>query len=371
MEETNVTSVAPGVGPGLETPPPSSFLLAFSHWFSGVHGYASIIVCAFGICTNIFNITILTRRDMRTATNLFLCGLAFSDILTMAPYMPFAIHFYCIHDPDEVSPEKYSEGWATFLLITVNLAATTHTISIWLGVSLSVFRFMQMRTPLRGPQAKQRSLQHVKAVTILVYIISTIAMVPNYLTNKIERHDYGNTSLYGLRDLKLATNETEPIVFANVISYAILAKLVPCALMVIFGGSLLYSVGIKGKKRRRRLSSTNSNCKREVRQSKTTRMLLVVMILFLVTEFPQGILILASALVSGFYDNVYMPLGDLMDFIALVNNAINFVLYCIMSQQFRQRFIDMYLKRTSRMKYFEKISLNNQSFTRTIVTDAT
>lgn len=370
MDEPNGTSTVP-TGPDVEDPGSSSVLMAFQQWFSGIHGYASIIVCAFGICTNVFNITILSRRDMRTATNLFLCGLAVSDILTMVPYMPFAIHFYCIHDPAEISPEKYTQGWATFMLISVNLSATTHTISIWLGVSLSVFRFIQMRSPVRGPQAKQRSLQQVKVVTLVVYIGSTLAMVPNYLTNKIERVVLpDNSSLYGLRDLKLASNDTEPIVFANVISYAILAKLVPCALMLIFGGSLLYSVGIKGQKRRRRLSSTNSNCKREVRQSKTTRMLLVVMILFLVTEFPQGILILASALVSGFYHNVYMPLGDLMDFIALVNNAINFVLYCIMSQQFRNRFIDMYIKRTSRFNRFEKISLHNQSLSRTIVTDA-
>jgi hypothetical protein len=54
-------------------------------------------------------------------------------------------------------------------------------------------------------------------------------------------------------------------------------------------------------------------------------MLLVVMILFLITEFPQGILIFLSAVIKGFYHNVYVPLGDLMDAIALGNNAINFV----------------------------------------------
>ena len=35
----------------------------------------------------------------------------------------------------------------------------------------------------------------------------------------------------------------------------------------------------------------------------------------------------------------YMPLGDLMDAMALINSAINFILYCIMSRQFRKTFM--------------------------------
>ena len=78
------------------------------------------------------------------------------------------------------------------------------------------------------------------------------------------------------------------------------------------------------------------------RQAKTIRMLLVVIIKFTLTEFPHGILILFSAIVPDFYTNVYLPLGDFMDLIALVNNAINDLLYCIMSTQFRSKVLQMY-----------------------------
>ena len=49
-----------------------------------------------------------------------------------------------------------------------------------------------------------------------------------------------------------------------------------------------------------------------------------------------------------------------MDFIALLNNAINFVLYCIMSQQFRSRFAQMYLRRRVQLK-----SVNSETMTTT------
>jgi len=36
---------------------------------------------------------------------------------------------------------------------------------------------------------------------------------------------------------------------------------------------------------------------------------------------------------------VYMSLGDLLDILVLINNGINFILYCSMSKQFRDTFI--------------------------------
>lgn len=75
--------------------------------------------------------------------------------------------------------------------------------------------------------------------------------------------------------------------------------------------------------------------------SRTTRMLLVVITLFLVTELPQAVLIVLSATIPGFFLEVYVPLGDIMDMVALVNNGINFLLYCIMSRDFRTTLLDM------------------------------
>lgn len=306
---------------------------------------------------------------MRSPTNMMLTWLAVSDILTMVPYIPFAVHFYCVYDPMSQEPEKFTKGWTAYMLILVNLAATTHTISIWLGVAIAVFRFLQLRTTASGPIVKRRNMKQAKTVIITVYILSAVFLIPNYLTNKIEAVEMpNNKTLYVLKDLKLATNETDTIVLVNVLVYSTVAKIIPCVLMVIFGGSLLYNLAIKGKHRRHRLSAHGLGTKREIRQTKTTRMLLVVLILFLLTEFPQGILIFLSATVKDFYNTVYTPLGDLMDFIALVNNAINFVLYCSMSQQFRSRFLQMYLRKKAKFKKLDKLSLTH-SFNKTLFTD--
>ena len=78
--------------------------------------------------------------------------------------------------------------------------------------------------------------------------------------------------------------------------------------------------------------------------NRTTGMLLAIVALFLLTELPQGILTLCNIFISNFYIDVYWQLGDLLYMLALVNNSINFVLYCTMSRQFRDAFRDVFCR---------------------------
>ncbi|XP_052820065.1 G-protein coupled receptor dmsr-1-like [Mya arenaria] len=333
-----------------------SALTVFGGWFTSIHGYSSLTVCCFGIPTNLINISVLSRKDMRNPTNAILCWLAVADLLTMIPYVAFVIHFYCAFDPYDYSPEKFTFPWAVYMLFLINFVATTHTISNWLGVSLAVFRFVQLRSTTKGPVAKRRLYNTILKVIAGIYVCSCLVLVPNYMTNKIVEYTdiTTNKTAYFIEDIKLGTNDTQPIVVVNVLTYSILTKIVPCILMTVFSGSLLISLNLSGRQRRRRLSVTSTNVRRERRQTKTTRMLLVVIILFLVTEFPHGLLIIISAVVPNFYYTVYSPLGDLMDLVALVNNAINFLLYCIMSTQFRTKFFEMYFNKLSSFKDRER-----------------
>lgn len=76
--------------------------------------------------------------------------------------------------------------------------------------------------------------------------------------------------------------------------------------------------------------------------NRTTKMLVTVVVLFLITEFSQGVLNLISGFSQNFVNNVYIPLGDFLDILALINNAINFILYCSMSKQFRDTFLKIF-----------------------------
>ena len=85
---------------------------------------------------------------------------------------------------------------------------------------------------------------------------------------------------------------------------------------------------------------------------RTTWLFTVILILFLLAEFPivnhrliliqpktnclKGILGLLSAILGKqFFITCYNPLGEIMDMVTLINSGVNFLLYCLMSSQFR------------------------------------
>ncbi|KAH3741279.1 hypothetical protein DPMN_048001 [Dreissena polymorpha] len=80
----------------------------------------------------------------------------------------------------------------------------------------------------------------------------------------------------------------------------------------------------------------------------------MLLVVFLLTEFPHGMLILISATMPDFYYRVCLPLGDLTDIIALINNAIHFLRYCIMRTQFRTKFLQMYFNKKTSFEDMER-----------------
>ena len=114
-------------------------LLALHNWYQRYHGYLASIVCIFGIIANTLNIIVLTRPNMVSSTNCILTGLAVSDGLTMAAYLPFALRFYVLYGLDW-NPERNSYAAINYMLFFACFSVVVHSISIWLTVALAVFR---------------------------------------------------------------------------------------------------------------------------------------------------------------------------------------------------------------------------------------
>ena len=321
-------------------------LETFSLWYRNYHGYLATVVCAFGILANILNIVVLTRKNMISATNCILTGLAVSDGLTMVAYMPFALRFYVLYGTDP-TPERNTLGAIRFMLFYACFSVVVHTVSIWLTVTLATFRYIFIKHPRHGQVLC--SLHRAKIAVFLVYIVTLLVCIPNFVTITVRGHatSHTNGTIYvWIVDFKTETEIDKFVYNFNFWIQAIVVKLVPCVGLTILS-ILLVRTMKEAESRRKKLRTqsqkdeieTNS---RDRKTNRTTRMLLTVVFLFLLTEFPQGILNLLSGVLPRFVEEVYGPLGDLVDILALINNGINFILYCTMSKQFRDTFIQIF-----------------------------
>lgn len=342
-------------------------LKKFESWYKPIHGYLAAIVCVFGVVANILNIVVLTRKNMQTSTNVILTGLAISDGLTMAAYFPWALIMYIIYGTD-ISPERDTLTTARFQMGYAIFSVIVHSISIWLTVTLAVFRYIFIRFPRRG--ARYCNIKRAKVAVVAVSLVVSIVCIPNSVNYKLYSADVSKFPKLAKKGIYNGTinwvdvkKEGEIDKFLNKFNFwvqAILVKLLPCVMLTIFSFLLMKTMRDAENRRKKLLNKTplsdgdtsgatssgggNGKKMKKSRSNRTTRMLLTVVILFIVTETPQGVLSVLSGLIETFFHNVYIPLGDLLDIVALINNGINFVLYCTMSKQFRDTFIKVFLK---------------------------
>lgn len=303
---------------GLPTDAPSAYhyagaedLAAFADWYRPLHGYLAAVVCALGIIANVLNIVVLTRKNMISATNCILTGLAVSDGLTMVAYFPFALRFYCLYGTVP-SSERNTLGAMRFLLFYACFSVVVHTVSIWLTVTLAVFRYIFIKYPRQGTDLC--TLQRAKIAVFLNFVVTLIVCIPNFVTITVqgEAEEKNATEVLWVITFK-RESPTERFVYNfNFWIQAILVKLVPCVGLTIL--SILLVRTMKQAEQRRKnlkmktLKPTKEDNGRDRKSTRTTRMLLSVVVLFLLTEFPQGVLNLLSGVLPHFVSEVYGPL---------------------------------------------------------------
>ncbi|XP_035732205.1 sex peptide receptor-like [Vespa mandarinia] len=316
------------------------------------HGYVAIMVCIFGTFANMLNIVVLTHKEMMvTPINKILTGLALADMLVMLEYIPFAIYIYLILPRHR----NFSYGWAVFVLFHMHFAQIFHTISIALTLTLAVWRYIALRflqynhawcTPTR-----------CKIALWCCVLAPLIACAPSYFVFGIkDKHfmENGTSEIWYYVDTDYSTDKGF-IYQLNFWILGVVVKLMPCVILTIISCWLIKTL-CRTKDRKQALKNYNQPLvknlpinnspiiprrpsKNEKHADRTTRMLVAVLLLFLITEIPQGVLGLLSGILGDcFFHSCYHTFGEVMDILALLNGAINFILYCLMSRQFRISF---------------------------------
>ncbi|CAF1359029.1 unnamed protein product [Rotaria magnacalcarata] len=327
-------------------------LIRYKTIYRNYHGIISSFVCVFGLTCNLFNIIVLTRPLMRSSTNTILTSLAISDLIKMLFVLPAAILFYCLQISERKSEPDFSSRFqVTFYMIQMLVALTLHCISTWLTVLLAAFRFvfLSCRSLTGYVSRPDRALMGV----ISVVVVSIILCVPSYIEHRIVNNYTNDTSsLPSYRFEQSRLSEYLSLRSTVFVLHAVIFKLIPCILLLLFSFLLIHQLrsALAKAEKVQRHSATSINLinngrmrgrRHEKENRRTTLMLVIVCALFLITELPQGAILLLAFLSkqkSDDYYEIYQQLGDTFDILALINNSVNFILYCLMSRAFRDTF---------------------------------
>ncbi|XP_042227864.1 G-protein coupled receptor dmsr-1-like isoform X2 [Homarus americanus] len=312
----------------------------FRHSYQAVHGCMSLVVCVFGSVANVINMVVLTRRSMVSPTNAILTGLAVTDLLVMVEYIPYTMHQYVWQGRSLAS--QYSWGWAVFVLFHAHFTHVFHTISIWLTVTLAVWRYIAIAFPQNN--TTWCSMQRTHTVIVAAFFCSVICNIPSYLNFTISQAEHEGQTLYIVGFSHLALAHGGFLKSINFWIYAVMLKLLPCSALTGLSFALIQEL-LRAGRRRAQLMKRNSSGRAadaERQADRVTIMLLAILVLFLASEVPQGILGFLTVIPDSGFFPCYQKLGEIMDMLVLFNSAINFLLYCAMSKQFRDTFSELF-----------------------------
>ncbi|ENN77594.1 G-protein coupled receptor dmsr-1 [Dendroctonus ponderosae] len=336
------------------------------HYKENIHGYLSLTVCVFGSIANVFNICVLRTKQMRSPTNYILTGLAVADLLVMLQYIPFTIHRSLVNKPLYYTHFNYL--WAVYYKFHALFTLILHFIACCLTIILAIWRYVYI-SRLHANKICSDERKTIIAI-MTAYIVCPVLCIPMISTSQIVAYPQtcdlngvivakDNRNKYNSSELK---NETIFLLYPNdpfqlsIWVYSLLLKLLPCVLLTVLSYKIITAL-LETRRRRIKLltscqplddlsrssMSNRVHVYKDTQADRTTKMLLAVLFLFLLTEFPQGIMGQISAIYGdAFLKECYSAFGEIMDIVALINSSINFILYCTMSRQFRATFEEMF-----------------------------
>ncbi|XP_013182067.1 PREDICTED: sex peptide receptor-like [Papilio xuthus] len=339
----------------------------FQRVYIKVHGYIALIICLLGSAANSVNIAVLSRKEMISSTNSILTALAVADLLVMLDYIPLALHIYTTIGSEL---HRNSYGWAVFVYFHSIFSQTFHTISIWLTITLAIWRYIAIKFPQKNRLlCNKRNTNLAIAVAYVVcpiiclpiYFAMDIQKIPNKSNNETSTIEPNETSKNNSQDLDIkyaiTMTNNEDLLTAIFWIYSVFIKLIPCIVLSILSVCLILKMKSSDRRRQKllkksalltnegekaRLKEDSGGGKRAAsgggRTDRTTRMLVALLGLFLATELPQALFGLLTAIAPHLFQECYYSFGEVMDLMALVGSAVNFVLYCSMSRQFRNTF---------------------------------
>ncbi|XP_041375168.1 FMRFamide receptor-like [Gigantopelta aegis] len=310
----------------------STSIRAFNFYVLGIFGNT---LAAFGLIANTLSIIVLRHRRMQSSTSLYLITLAIYDnIILVTMILFFGLpNLY----PETPILEDYYFNYNHAVPFGYPIGLAAQMGSIYTCVAFTVERYIAVCKPLHAANMCTKS--RAKKAMMLIFLWVVVYNIPRYFHYRIQVH-----VVAGSNKTQAVPNTTafgDHQVFKQV--YLVYLQLffmflIPFCILLVLNTALMRALN-RSRFMRQQISTSAQ------REHNLTVMLIAVIIVFLVCQFPSIIDNILLASVEAFYLRVnthYLRFYTMCTLMVEVNSAVNFIMYCVFGKKFRMIFLHIF-----------------------------
>ncbi|KAH3773188.1 hypothetical protein DPMN_174545 [Dreissena polymorpha] len=315
-------------------------------------GIVANIIAVYGIIGNILSIIVLRHRQMRNSTSYYLISLAVYDIMLLTLMSLFLALPTIYLEKDVLAGFYFACQYMHPYVYPMALIAQTGTV--YTTVAFTIERYIAVCKPLHA--ANTCTMSRTKRTILVIFVASVSYNIPRFLeyrTTEMWSDKYNKT----IPTVELTEIGSDPLFQEVYFIYLYLSVmfLIPFSLLTILNILLIRAVN---KARKTRNFMSNSNTK----ETSLTVMLIVVINVFLGCQFPA----LVDNITVALFDFAqlkcslqWVQFTTISNLLVVLNSAINFILYCILSKRFRRVFLKIFHFKKSKPRL--KFTVRGQS----------
>ncbi|XP_041372776.1 sex peptide receptor-like [Gigantopelta aegis] len=311
-----------------------------------INGYISPILVLLTIFNNTLVCVVLLKRHMRSPTNVLLAAMAISDMLTGVFPVPIFVYLFGTERFKDYVPYDWCFAYK---YLAEYIPIIFHTASIWLTMALAIQRYIYVCHSFRA--RTWCTIANVIRGTVAIYVIAVLSQICRFFEEEfspvvIPSQVKENMTITACFISPKPWLRSIVYVYYNIYFWfrVIFIHLVPCISLVVMNALLIYAMRCAQKRRMQLLRQNKKSESKKLKDSNCTTLMLVAVVgLFLLVEFPLGILMSISIVVNTFQINLIdletlNILSLFSNFCILLSYPLNFFIYCGMSKQFRETF---------------------------------
>ncbi|XP_043211092.1 FMRFamide receptor-like [Amphibalanus amphitrite] len=209
--------------------------------------------------------------------------------------------------------------------------------STWLTVTFTVERYIAVCHPIRGQVYCTESRARRMIVIVYLFCFLTTLSTPFEFEVKERLDEETNSSVLSTGyNEHLGDNDEYKKAFYWF--SAVVFTFIPLVLLAVFNMFLILAVK---ESRRQRAVLCAGESQSQQQENKITIMLISVVIIYMLCQLPSAVMLIytVSPPKSSDEDGVRRILGNIFNLLVAINAAINFVLYCALSDKYRKTFL--------------------------------